>query len=80
VSNPIVADDRLDLRGVKCPANSARALVRLESLDAGAVLEILLDDGEPIESVPPALADEGHVQLDRRRDGAGWRLLVRAGG
>jgi TusA-related sulfurtransferase len=80
VTRTPLPDDRLDLRGVKCPANSARALVRLEGLDAGAVLEIVLDDGEPVETVPAALADEGHVVIDRRRDGATWTLLVRAGG
>ena len=73
-------DDRLDLRGVKCPANAARALVRLEGMAAGQVLELRLDDGEPMQSVPLSLSDEGHELLDQRRDGAGWLLWVRAGG
>ncbi len=73
-------DALLDLRGVRCPANSARALVRLEGMDAGEVLALVLDDGEPYASVPEALEAEGHVVLSREREGAAWRLLVKAGG
>ena len=77
---PPVADERLDLRGVRCPANAARALVRLEAMDAGAILELWLDDGEPIAAVPEALRAEGHELLLQERDGATWRVLVKAGG
>lgn len=73
-------DEHLDLRGVRCPANSARALVRLECMDAGQLLEILVDDGEPIAHVPEALDEEGHRILVQERAEAAWRLLVEVGG
>jgi len=73
-------DQRLDLRGVRCPANSARALVRLEGMEPGQTLEILLDDGEPIASVPESLAADGHAVVSRVRQGTAWYLLVKAGG
>ena len=41
-------DERLDLRGVRCPHNTGRALLALELMDEGEVLEILIDDGEPL--------------------------------
>lgn len=72
--------DRLDLRGVKCPGNAARALVRLESMDAGEDLELWLDDGEPIRSVPDSLAFEGHEILRTERRETFWCLVVRARG
>lgn len=71
-------DDVLDLRGVACPANSARALLRLEGMDSGEVLELVVDDGEPIELVPVAVEQEGHEILTREQDGRHWRLLIRA--
>jgi TusA-related sulfurtransferase len=72
--------DRLDLRGVRCPANAARALLRLEGLDDGEVLELTLDDGEPVTSVLESLELEGHVVVSRERPGPHWVLRVRARG
>lgn len=69
----------LDLSGVPCPQNAARALLRIEGLEPGAVLAVLLDDGEPIRNVPPALEAEGHQELSRIREKKGWRLLMRRG-
>jgi sulfite reductase (ferredoxin) len=69
-------DERLDLSGVPCPQNTARALMALAILDEGAVLELLLDDGEPVENVPPALELEGHTVQSRTRTATGWRLTI----
>jgi tRNA 2-thiouridine synthesizing protein A len=50
----------LDLRGVPCPLNWVRARLTLEMMREGEALELLLDDGEPIQSVPRSAADDGH--------------------
>lgn len=71
------ADDSLDLSGVPCPANAARAIMRLDGLDAGQTLELLLDDGEPIANVPAALEQEGHEIIIREKTGERWRLVVK---
>ena len=70
----------LDLRGVPCPANTARAVLRLETMADGDVLTLLLDDGEPVANVPPAVVEEGHAIIERAREAGGWRLAVRRGG
>ena len=55
----------LDLRGVPCPMNWVRARLALEPMQPGEVLELTLDDGEPLESVPRSAAEEGHrVRVD----------------
>jgi TusA-related sulfurtransferase len=71
------ADETLDLRGVTCPANAARALVRLEAMEPGELLEIVLDPGEPVASVPAALASAGHTVLSCLAGDGFFRLLVR---
>ena len=71
------ADERLDLRGVPCPQNTARALMALVMMGPGELLELWLDGGEPLENVPPALALEGHEELLREREGLRWRLWFR---
>jgi TusA-related sulfurtransferase len=72
-------DEELDLTGVACPHNSSQAIMRLEWMDPGELLQLVIDDGEPSESVPVTLRQEGHEVLDARRTGDQWTLLVRRG-
>lgn len=53
-------DAQLDLRGTPCPINFVRTKLRLEQMTPGALLEVWLDPGEPIEQVPDSLAIEGY--------------------
>lgn len=55
---------RLDLRGVKCPLNWARAKVRLEQMTRGDVLELTLDDPRGARDIPSAAEAEGYVLLE----------------
>jgi tRNA 2-thiouridine synthesizing protein A len=50
----------LDLKGVVCPLNWVKAKLKLEELDPGDQLTLLLDPGEPIDSVPRSAAEDGH--------------------
>jgi len=74
------AEETLDLAGVPCPANAARAILKLAGMAPGAVLALIVDDGEPVRNVPPALEEQGHSVLFRTLEGGRWRLLVRNGG
>lgn len=56
----------LDLTGVACPMNWVRTKLALERLAPGEALEVLLDPGEPVESVPRSAREDGH---DARVDG-----------
>ena len=58
----------LDLTGVVCPLNWVKAKLALEELDAGDQLTLLLDPGDPIESVPRSAREDGHdVTVDGTR-------------
>jgi tRNA 2-thiouridine synthesizing protein A len=58
----------LDLTGVPCPMNWVRTRLALEPLRAGDRLDVLLDDGEPLDSVPRSAREDGHeVALDGNR-------------
>ena len=73
----IVPDDTIDLVGVPCPENSMRATLRLDLMDEGEVLEMLLGDGEAITTFLPNLACEGYKVLEKTRiDDHSWRVLV----
>jgi sulfite reductase (ferredoxin) len=49
-----------DLRGTPCPINFVKAKLKLEGMQDGEILELFLDDGEPIRNVPKSLENEGH--------------------
>jgi TusA-related sulfurtransferase len=70
VNSPQLPDAKLDLRGTPCPINFVRTKLRLEKMAPGAVLEVWLDPGEPIEQVPDSLKMEGYAieQLENRTD------------
>ena len=71
--------DSLDLKGVACPFNYVQAKIRLETMDIGQLLEITIDDGEPIENVPKSLTNDGHEITDTKKVGGHYRLVIRKG-
>jgi len=68
---------KLDLRGVRCPVNFVKAKLALEEMKKDEILEILLDEGEPIKNVPRSLKEEGHKILHVEDLGGFYRLLVK---
>ncbi|VAW29500.1 Ferredoxin--sulfite reductase [hydrothermal vent metagenome] len=67
---------RKDLRGVACPMNFVMTKIELAKLKSDDVLEVLLDDGEPIENVPGSVKGEGHKILVQERIGNYWSVVV----
>ena len=55
----VEAKDSMDLRGVMCPMNFVKAKLALEQVAPGEILEVLLDDGEPIKNVPDSFTQQG---------------------
>ena len=71
-------DDFLALTGVPCPTNFIRAFMRLEGMDEGEILELIIDDGEAIENVLDNLEEEEQdVFFSEQIEEGSWRLLVR---
>ena len=66
----------LDLVGIKCPLNWAKAKVRLAELLRGETLELVVDDERAVRDIPRAAEAEGHLVVDVRRDGPCWRILI----
>mgnify|MGYP001597395681 FL=1 len=67
----------LDLRGVICPYNFVKTKLKLETLEQGQVLSVLLDDGDPIRNVPRSVQNEGHTVLSQERVDQAYRVLIR---
>ena len=45
-------------------------------LERGELVEIYLDDGEPIENVPSSLEIEGHKIISKSKDQLGFWIIV----
>ena len=68
----------LDLRGVACPLNFVKTRLYLDKLTDGEMLEVILDAGEPIDSVYASISAEGHsVMIPEPRDDGSYSLKIR---
>lgn len=65
-----------DFRGVACPMNFVKTKIALSSLNTSDILEILLDDGEPIDNVPGSIKGEGHRVLDQKKIDNYWQVII----
>ncbi len=74
---PIQADAELDLRGVICPYNFVKTKLKLETMEGGQILSVLLDDGDPIRNVPQSVRNEGHTILSQERMERAHRVIIR---
>ena len=70
----------LDLRGTPCPVNFIRCKLALEALQAGELLNVQLDRGEPEEMVVPGLKDAGHAVQVLAGEEAWVALVITCGG
>ena len=68
----------LDLRGEVCPYTFVKTKLRLEELDSGQDLTILLDDSAATANVSKSLKSEGHEILDLKAVSGGvWQIVVK---
>lgn len=68
--------ERIDLYGVKCPLNWAKAKVRLENLERGDILEVLINDPKGRRDIPRAAEAEGYVIVAIDEIEGGWKIAI----
>jgi sulfite reductase (ferredoxin) len=66
-----------DLRGVACPMNFVQTKIQLSAMQPGDELEVLLDDGQPINNVPGSVRGEGHTILEQTPVGDYWKIVIK---
>ena len=70
-------DRSLDVRAVEGPDGYRQAVAMLQQMAEDEVLELHLDDGEPLRTMPFGLRAEGHEILISEPVTHGVRLLIR---
>ena len=72
-----MAKHYLDITKEHCPMTFVKAKLKLEELEAGDELEILLSEGEPLENVPRSADEAGCERISLERAGEFYLLKVR---
>ncbi len=70
-------DRSLDVRGQPSPKEYLKAKNALHEMAESQVLELYIDDGEPLRRIPFGLRAEGHEIIVSEPAKDGVRLLVR---
>ena len=70
-------DQTLDVRGLASPEGYRKAVERLKQMAENEVLELSIDDGDALNTVPFGLRAEGHEILVSEPAPNGVRLLVK---
>ncbi len=68
--------ESIDLLGVKCPFNYVKTKLKLEGMQSGQVLEVLLDDGEPAKNVPRSIQNDGHKLLSQVQENGHHKIVI----
>lgn len=66
-----------DLRGVACPMNFVWTKFELSALAPGELLEIWLDEGQPIRNVPASVTAEGHTIVEQKQEAGYWKVIIK---
>lgn len=71
----------LDITGLVCPMTFVRTKLAVERLQAGEVLEVRMNFGEPLQNVPASLREHGYHVSDVQPENPDipqgpYRLLV----
>ena len=70
-------DQSLDMRGAEGPVSYQKARERLQGMAEHQILELYIDEGEPLRTIPFGLRADGHEILVSEPANTGVRLLVR---
>lgn len=76
--NEIKVDEYIDITDVTCPITFVKTKVALEEMDEGQILQVHLNDGEPVQNVPRSVKEEGHMILELKENGDGtYELFIK---
>lgn len=77
----IQVDERVDITDVVCPVTFVKTKAALEEMEDGQILQVHMNDGEPVLNVPRSVKEEGHqiLKLYTNDDGT-YELFIRKAG
>lgn len=75
----IIIDDYIDITSDKCPMTFVKTKLKIEKMQSGQILEVFLNEGEPLKNVPLSAQELGHHILDiaEQPDKKTYKILIR---
>ena len=70
------ANETLDLRGFPCPGNLPKLLIKLETMQRGEILELIIDDIVALDRIPLALKEDSDYELLECNAGKGPNIYM----
>ncbi len=67
----------LDITREHCPMTFVKTKLKLEQLDKGDILEILLCEGEPLNNVPKTVEEQGYQVLEIAPYNSHYKVVVK---
>ncbi len=66
----IQPDSFIDITGDTCPMTFVKTKLKIEKMESGQILEVLLNGGEPLKNVPLSAKELGHTILAQSDESA----------
>lgn len=77
----MLSGHRIDITAEVCPMTYVRTKLKLETLEQGELLEVLLRGDEPLKNIPRSAREEGHEIVSLQPlEGGVHRLILRKAG
>ena len=68
--------EKIDIRRDICPMTFVKTKLKLEKMEVGQILEVMLCEGEPLLNLPKSVKQEGHKILDVKKEGAYYKVTI----
>ena len=68
--------EEMVLCGVRCPLNWAKAKVRLELMEVGSRLALVVDDERAVKDIPRAAEAHGYAVIEITPIQGAWRIEI----
>ena len=67
----------IDITKERCPMTMVKVKLKLSQIEDGDILDVLLAEGEPLESVPRTAKEQGHLVEEVRKEGEYYHVIIR---
>lgn len=78
MSDTIVVDQEINLKGEVCPYTFVKSKLALEDMEVGQVLRVVVDHLPAVTNVPRSMTNEGHEVLKVAQiNDTDWAMVIK---
>lgn len=66
----------IDITKEHCPMTMVKVKLKLSQIEKGDILDVLLAEGEPLQSVPRTAEEQGHRVEEIRKEGVHYLVRI----